>query len=95
MKFLHTHNSRPHVAARIHGYHTERRTREVRRVDAEGNERWETEVFYVTVTDFDYRIDLTRFIFPFGYIDVSSKLSRCLEDAFFNDLSPFQFEGLR
>ena len=62
--FLQTHNSRPRLSCRVHGYHQERRTRTVR--DSEGRTR--TETYYVTVTDFDYKIDLTNFIFPYGYI---------------------------
>jgi hypothetical protein len=73
LEFFQAHNSRPCVACRVHGYHTETRHRQVRRTDAEGkNERWETETYYETVTDFDYRIDLTRFIFPFGFVQSKS-----------------------
>jgi hypothetical protein len=64
MLFLQTHNTRPRLSCRVHGYHQERRTRTVR--DSEGRTR--TETYYVTVTDFDYKIDLTNFIFPYGYI---------------------------
>lgn len=73
LEFLQAHNSRPCVACRVHGYHTETRHRRVRRTDPDGsNERWETETFYETVTDFDYRIDLTRFVFPFGFVQSKS-----------------------
>ena len=43
--------------------------------DGDGNQRsrWETETYYVTETDFDYRLDMTRFIYPFGYIQPGTK----------------------
>ena len=60
-----------------HRYHTETRHRQVERTwtDTDGNQRsrWETETYYVTETDFDYRLDLTRFIYPFGYIQPGTK----------------------
>jgi hypothetical protein len=63
-----SYNTRPRVAARVHGYHRERRTRTVTRTDSEGRRREEREEYWVTVTDFDYKLDLTTFIFPFGFI---------------------------
>ena len=67
-RFLNAHNSRPRVSCRVHGYHTETRHRRVRRTrtDENGNEHeWhETETYYETITDFDYSLDLTQFIFP-------------------------------
>lgn len=38
------------------------------RTDSEGRRREEREEYWVTVTDFDYKLDLTTFIFPFGFI---------------------------
>ena len=68
MLFLNTHNSRPKLAVRVWGHHQERRTRQVSYRDSNGNTHYRTETYYVTVTDFDYKINLTNFIFPFGYI---------------------------
>lgn len=64
MLFLQTHNSRPNLAINIWGYHYERRRRT--RTNSDGK----TETYYetVTVTDFAYSINLTHFIFPFGFI---------------------------
>lgn len=68
MAFLNTYNARPRLACEVHGYHQERRHRTVRYTDEEGNERERTEEYWETVTDFEYRLDLTQFIFPYGYI---------------------------
>ena len=38
------------------------------KTDSEGRRREEREEYWVTVTDFDYKLDLTEFIFPFGFI---------------------------
>lgn len=38
------------------------------RTDSEGRQRQEREEYWVTVTDFDYKLDLTEFIFPYGFI---------------------------
>ena len=53
---------------RCHGYHRERRTRRVSYRDDNGGTHYRTETYYVTVTDFNYKIDITGFIFPYGYI---------------------------
>jgi hypothetical protein len=87
-KFLNTYNTRPRIAARVHGYHRERRTRTVTREDSEGNKRTEREEYWVTVTDFEYSLDLTEFIFPYGFIqsmddkgqDVAALISAYLSD---------------
>ena len=68
MRFLNTYNTRPRVACRIWGHHQERRHRNVTENDGDGNSRTRTETYYVTVTDFDYSVDMTQFIFPFGYV---------------------------
>lgn len=68
MNFLNTYNARPRLACHVHGYHRERRHRTVHYTDDEGNRRTRREEYWETITDFDYKIDLTDFIFPFGYI---------------------------
>jgi hypothetical protein len=68
LNFLQTHNTRPRQFVRVHGYHREQRTRRVTERDSEGRERERIEHYYVTVDDFDYKIDLTQFIFPYGLI---------------------------
>mmetsp|Transcript_33990 Transcript_33990/g.56251 ORF Transcript_33990/g.56251 Transcript_33990/m.56251 type:complete len:490 (-) Transcript_33990:227-1696(-) len=67
--FFNTHNTRPLVGVQCHGWHKERRTRQVTHTDKEGRMHRRTEEYLVTVTDFDYKIDLTAFVFPFGFID--------------------------
>jgi len=67
MLYFNTHNTRPLLGCRCHGWHRERRTREVTE-RRNGNTRTRTEHYWVTVTDFDYKVDLTPFIFPYGYI---------------------------
>jgi hypothetical protein len=52
----------------VHGYHRERRTRTVTKTDSEGRRTQEREEYWVTVTDFEYKLDLTEFIFPYGFI---------------------------
>lgn len=79
-----------HVVSCVHmgRYHRERRTRTVTRTDSEGNRRTEREEYWVTVTDFEYKLDLTEFIFPFGFIqsmddqgqDVAALISAYLAD---------------
>ena len=44
------------------------RTRRVARKDRHGRTRHELEEYWETVDDFDYRVDLTGFIHPLGYI---------------------------
>ena len=81
LRFLNTYNTRPRLACRVWGHHQERRHRTVTerdsdgkpKRDSDGNTRTRTETYYVTVTDFDYSIDMTRFIFPYGYIQSSDK----------------------
>ena len=68
LNFLNTYNTRPRVACHVHGYHRERRHRTVERTDAEGNRRTHQETYYETVTDFDYKVDMSDYVFPFGYI---------------------------
>ena len=68
INYLHTHNTPPRVVTRVRGYHHEQRSRRVCRRDSDGNEYHETEHYTVTVTDFDYRIDISSWIFPHGYI---------------------------
>eukprot|EP00966_Prymnesium_polylepis_P204507 4737733-Prymnesium_polylepis.3 len=68
MLFFNTHNSRPLLGVRVHGWHRERRSRQRKVDDGDGMSHWETEHYWVRVTDFDYKIDVTNFIFPFGFI---------------------------
>jgi hypothetical protein len=63
MRFLQTYNSRPQVACRVQGYHDEIRTREV-----SDGKKTRMEEYTVQVEDFSYQIDLTRFVFPYGFI---------------------------
>ena len=70
MQFLNTYNTRPKLAVQVWGHHQEQRTRQVSSTDSDGNTSYHTETYYVTVTDFKYNLDLTSFIFPFGYIQV-------------------------
>jgi len=68
MLFLNTYNSKPSVCIRICGYHHEIEYRE--RVIQKKNGRHETvrEEHSQRIDDFEYRLDLTDFIFPFGYL---------------------------
>ena len=65
--FFNTHNSRPYVGCNVHGWHMETRHRTVERRDGDRVYQ-ERETYYVKVDDFQYKIDLTAFIFPYGYI---------------------------
>ena len=38
------------------------------KTDSEGRRTEEREEYWVTVTDFEYKLDLTEFIFPYGFI---------------------------
>jgi len=67
MLFLNTHNTRPLVGCQVEGWHHERRTRR-RRVVRDGKEHWETESHLERVRDFMYKVDLTPFVYPFGFI---------------------------
>ena len=64
--FLQTHNTRPHLAVQVHGWHKERRTRHT----DHGPEHYE-----ITVDDFDYPIDLTNFVYPYGFIQSDELVS--------------------
>lgn len=66
--FFSTHNSRPLVGCEVHGWHHETRHRQVRHTDQDGKEHWRTETHVVTVDDFKYKVDLTSFVYPFGFI---------------------------
>ncbi|GMI40085.1 hypothetical protein TeGR_g7555 [Tetraparma gracilis] len=68
LNFLTTWNTRPRQTIRVHGYHEEERRRYETREDDEGR-TFEEVVYYMEhVTDFDYHIDISHFIFPFGYV---------------------------
>ena len=68
LKFLNTFNSKPKQLVRVHGFHYETRTREIQEEDDDGNIRWRTEHYEEFVTDFDYRVDISDMVFPYGYI---------------------------
>ena len=72
LSFLATHNTRPILSTCIHGYHHERRTRTVSRKDSKGHTTHHTEHYTVTITDFRYELDLSNFIFPFGFIQTDT-----------------------
>jgi hypothetical protein len=72
LKYLNTYNTRPLQAVRVHGHHQETRTRTVSSTDSNGNRTERTETYSVTVTDFDYKVDLSHFIFPFGFIQTDN-----------------------
>ena len=38
------------------------------KTDSEGRRTQEREEYWVTITDFEYKLDLTEFIFPYGFI---------------------------
>ena len=67
--FFNTHNTRPIVRCQIHGWHMETKTREVR-VENGNFGIYETETYVEQTNDFIYKIDLTPFIYPFGYLQV-------------------------
>ena len=66
--FLQTHNTRPYVAAHVCGYHHETRTRRVTRTDDKGREHHHTETYSERVDDFEYKIDVSEFVYPYGYL---------------------------
>ena len=66
--FFNTHNSRPLVGCAVEGWHHETRHRRVRVEDGDGKHHYKTETYVEKVTDFQYKIDLTSFVYPFGYI---------------------------
>lgn len=72
MNYLNSYNTRPRQFVRVHGYHTEIRTRTVTDRDSDGNTRHRTETYTEQVTDFDYKLDLTAFVFPYGLIQSES-----------------------
>ena len=66
--------------------------------DSDGNRRSRTETYVVQVTDFLYSLDLTRFIFPFGYIEhvdgrqVPDAIAEYCKDT--NKLKSFEMEKI-
>ena len=88
--FLHTWNTRPRQSINVHGYHTETRERYVTR--EEDGERWEEREYYTEhVTDFDYSLDITNFIFPFGYItSLSDQLIPEVVDEYLRNTNPLK-----
>jgi len=68
IKYLQTYNTRPLLFMQCHGYHTETRQVKEHYTDKDGHDhtRYRTETY--TVTDFDYKVDITQYIFPFGYM---------------------------
>ena len=68
MLFFNTHNSRPLLGCKLEGWHHETRHRRRRVDDGNGKSHTVTETYVVRVTDFHYKIDLSQFIFPYGYI---------------------------
>ncbi len=62
--FFNTHNSRPLLGCAVEGWHHETRTRRRRVDDGDGKHHWETETYVEKVTDFQYKIDLTPFVYP-------------------------------
>jgi len=68
MLFFNTHNSRPLLGCQVEGWHHETRHRRRRVTDANGKSHWETHTYVERVIDFRYKVDLTSFVYPFGYI---------------------------
>lgn len=68
MLFFQTHNARPLLGCKVEGWHHETRHRRRRERDANGNEREVVETYVVRVSDFEYKVDLSSFIFPYGYM---------------------------
>ncbi|KAF7793351.1 hypothetical protein EIP86_004463 [Pleurotus ostreatoroseus] len=54
----------PQLLLRIHGEHTEERTRQVQRTSKNGRTTWHTETDTHTVVDFDFAIDLSPHVAP-------------------------------
>ncbi|KAJ3532523.1 hypothetical protein NM688_g7406 [Phlebia brevispora] len=54
----------PKLFLYLHGDHTEHRTRQVQKTDANGRTRWHTETESYTVVDFDFYVDISRYIMP-------------------------------
>ena len=52
------------MAVRVVGYHLEKRTYKV----GGGGDAASTEATRETVVDFDYKIDISAFVFPFGFV---------------------------
>ena len=66
--FFNTHNSRPLVGCLVEGWHHETRHRQRRVEEGNGKHHYVTETYVELVTDFKYKIDLTSFVYPYGYI---------------------------
>ena len=98
MLFLQTHNTRPYVACRVTGFHHETRTREVTRKDRHGRRYTDVETYRERVEDFKYDVDLSDFVFPFGYIyndgaaNVPAVVNRYLADG--NSLKTLQMKKI-
>jgi hypothetical protein len=58
-RFFMSHLEAPKQFIQIHGWHTEHRTRTVRR-----DRRTQTETYTVTVTDFQFQLDMSHYISP-------------------------------
>ena len=66
--FFNTHNSRPLVGCLVEGWHHETRHRQRRVEEGNGKHHYVTETYLELVTDFKYKIDLTSFVYPYGYL---------------------------
>merc|ERR1712216_154207 len=66
LRFLQTYNTRPRLFCRVHGYHygysDDAGNYEERLTPAQHDEN------PTPTTDFDYLVDLTQFVFPYGYM---------------------------
>jgi len=78
--FFNTHNSRPLVGCRVEGWHHETRHRRRRVDDGDGKHHYETETYQIKVSDFDYKIDLTSYVFPYGYITSVDEMQRSVPE---------------
>lgn len=65
LKYFHTNNTRPQVYFTVRVYHTET----THGTDSEGRRTTSSR----DVTDMEYNVDITRFIFPFGFIHSEDK----------------------
>ena len=77
-RFFQTHNTKPGMRLKVHGYHKKRKT------TGSGKKR---KTRTVTVTDFRYSFDLDELVAPFGYMQATPdamgeprKLSQVLEE---------------
>ena len=71
--FFNSYNSKPLVGCRVEGYHYETRHRRVASTDSDGKTTHRTETYTQRVTDFHYKVDLTSFVYPHGYISSVDK----------------------